>query len=60
MKSIYILRYAEKCMGVYLQKKMEFIRLIKATEEKRKQIRKDRLKRSVPTKEWMKAKERKY
>src|SRR5690625_4303365 len=52
----YILkRYAEGVNGcIFNEVNGEYKVDIQATEEKRKQIRKERLKQSVPTKEWMK------
>ncbi|MEI3613941.1 hydantoinase B/oxoprolinase family protein [Pseudogracilibacillus sp. SO30301A] len=49
-----LLRYAEGVYGcAFTEKDGEYTIDVKATEEKRKQIRKERLERSVPTKEWM-------
>jgi len=47
-------RYAEKVFGcVYNEKDGKYTVDVEKTKEKRKQIRKERLERSVPTKEWM-------
>src|SRR5699024_2329312 len=55
-----LLRYAEKVYGcVFDEKDGEYVVNLAKTKRKREQIRKDRLKRSVPTKEWMKQ-EKKY
>lgn len=52
----YILhRYAEKVYGcVFTKEKGEYVIDLAGTEKKRKEIRADRLSRSMPTKEWMK------
>lgn len=48
-------RYAEKVYGcVFTEENGIFTVDLDATDKKRKQIRKERLERSVPTKEWMK------
>jgi acetone carboxylase, alpha subunit len=50
-----LLRYAEQVFGcVFTEEKGVYTLDAKGTEEKRKEIRKQRLDRSVPTKEWMK------
>ncbi|MBD8005031.1 hydantoinase B/oxoprolinase family protein [Bacillus norwichensis] len=48
-----LLRYAEKVFGcVFKEKDGMYTVDIKATEKKRKAIRKERLKRSIPAREW--------
>lgn len=50
-----LLRYAEKVYGcMFTEENGEFILDVEGTEKKRKEIRQERLDRSVPTKEWMK------
>ena len=50
-----LLRYAEQVFGcVFTEEKGVYTLDVKGTQEKRKEIRKQRLERSVPTKEWMK------
>ena len=49
-----LLRYAEQVYGcVFTEEKGEYTVDLAATEQKRKEIRMQRLERSVPTKEWM-------
>ncbi len=49
-----LLRYAEKVFGcVFKEKDGTYTVDIKATEKKRKAIRKERLKRSIPAQEWL-------
>ncbi|MEH6945675.1 hydantoinase B/oxoprolinase family protein [Bacillus sp. JJ634] len=49
-----LLRYAEQVYGcVFTEKNGVYTVDLQATEQKRKQIRKERLDRSQPTKEWM-------
>ena len=56
-----MLRYAEKVYGgVFKEEKGEYTADLRAKEEKRKKIRKERLNRSDPTKEWMNRERTKY